>query len=128
MYPMSCLHFHNLKRHWFIAVSTMDSLSRDWKVFKNGGSKTPTRQPAPVTHCRPGQNSRSASQTAVQDCCHLAPPKPVWIPWSLHSHSVSWRLLLAPGLLCSPLNKPSSLKCSPQATCPWSPTVLAASC
>lgn len=38
---MFCLHFHNLKKHWVIAISVMDSLRRDWEVFNNAGSKTP---------------------------------------------------------------------------------------
>lgn len=36
---MPCFQFHNLKRHLLIAVSVMDSLTRDWKVSRNEGSK-----------------------------------------------------------------------------------------
>lgn len=91
---MSCFHIHNLKRHPLIAVSVMDSLSRDWKISRNEGSK-PHQAAAPVTHCPPGQNSCSTSQPAISGCCHLVLLQIVHIQWSLQ--------LLSTGSALSPL-------------------------
>lgn len=104
---MSCFHFHNLKRHPLIAVSVMDSLSTDWKISRNEGSK-PHQAAAPVTHCPPGQNSCSTSQPAISGCCHLVLLQIVHIQWSLQLLSTG--SALSP--LCSTVNKPSSLQCS----------------
>lgn len=47
------------------------------------GLQTPPGKPVPVTHCPPGQNSRSASQTAIFGCCHLVLLQTVDFQWSL---------------------------------------------
>lgn len=85
--------------------------------FAQTRAPNPTRQPVPVTHCPPGQNSCSASQTAISGCCHLVLLQIAHIQWSL-------QLLfcrLCPQPPCSTLNKPHSQQCSLKATCSKAP-------